>query len=112
VIFKVTFAKTASELEAHVATTSGRMYNKQDFGKVALDDLKSLFGDEFADRVRSGLDVDAEKLAEEIATLPRPDAEMFDSLMSEVGVKPSVVKTAGVRMNKAAAAHYANLLTQ
>jgi hypothetical protein len=36
---------------------------------------------------------------------------MFDSLMSEVGVKPSVVKTAGVHMNKAAAAYYANLLT-
>lgn len=111
VIFSATFTKTASELHEHVSTTSGRMYNKQDFGKVALDDLKSLFGEDFADRVRSGLDVDAEKLAEEISTLPRPDAEMFDSLMSEVGVKPSVVKTAGVHMNKAAAAYYANLLT-
>lgn len=110
IIFKVTFTKTAAELDAHVATTSGRMYNKQDFSKVALDDLKSLFGDEFADRVRAGMEVDAEKLAEEIATLPRPDAEMFDSLMSEAGIKPAVVKSAGVRMNKEAAAYYSNML--
>ena len=112
VIFKVTFTKTAAELNDHVSTTSGRMYNKGDFSKVALDDLKSLFGDEFADRVRTGMEVDAEKLAEEIATLPRPDAEMFDSLMSEAGIKPAVVKTAGIRMNKEAAAHYVNLLSR
>ena len=42
----------------------------------------------FAERVSSGgLFVDAEKLAEELVTLPRNDANLFDRLVDGLGVK-------------------------
>ncbi len=98
VIFATVFSKTAEEVASLVSTTSGRAYRKEDFGKLALDDLKSLFGNALADEVRQGVDrVDIEKLAEIVPTLPRGDAVLFDQLMQEANIKPAVVKGASVK---------------
>lgn len=98
VIFSATFSKTSAEVTAHVALTSGKVYKKADFSKVQLGDVRSLFGNAFADEVQGGLDrVDPEKLAELAATLPRGDAELFDSLMAECKLQPRLLKSASVR---------------
>ena len=97
VIFKATFTKAAAELDEHVATSSGRVYEKQAFKKLAVEDVKSLFGDDFAKRVTTGLSVDPEKMAEEVATLPRPDAVLLDGLLSDHGIAPALTKAASVK---------------
>jgi hypothetical protein len=95
VIFKATFDKIASERQAVVATTSGKVYEKQAFKKLAMSAIKDLFGDEFAGLVTDPLgDLDTEKLAEQVAALPRPDAELFDALLDENGIYPSLQKAA------------------
>lgn len=98
VIFKEVFVKIAEDLASVVATTSGRVYEKSAFRKLAADDLRGLFGDDFVDRVVTPLgDVDPEKMAEEVHALPRPDAELLDGLLSDAGVSPILAKSAGVR---------------
>lgn len=98
VIFKETFAKLASDVHQHVATTTGTLYEKTAFGRLPLSDLEALFGTEFANRVDNGLgDVDVEKMAEEVATLPRPDAQLLDTLLSDNGIAPVMRKAAASR---------------
>ena len=81
--------KTASKLaSAHIQLTNGSVYKKAELESIKLDEIKDLFGNEFADRVSSGgLFVDSEKLAEELATLPRGDAGLFDKLVDGLGIK-------------------------
>lgn len=98
VIFSATFTKAAEELAQTCALTTGNAYRKEQFAKIALDDLSALFGTDFGDQVRKGLDgVDTEKLAELVATLPRPDAELFDAMMRDLGQGPALTKAASVR---------------
>jgi hypothetical protein len=95
VIFKATFSKTAGEMTRVVPTTSGKVYEKSALKKLALDDLTAMFGREFSDRVKTPLgEIDPEKMAEEVATLPRPDAELLDGLLSDNGVRPLLTKAA------------------
>lgn len=81
--------KQASKLvNDHVQLTNGSVYEKTALETIKLDELKDVFGESFANRVSSGgLFVDAEKLAEELATLPRNDAQLFDRLVDGLGVK-------------------------
>lgn len=81
--------KEASELvNGHVQLTNGSVYKKAELESIKLDEIKDVFGEDFAGRVSSGgLFVDAEKLAEELATLPRSDAGLFDKLVDSLGVK-------------------------
>ena len=98
VIFSATFNKTASELARHVATTSGKYYEKAAFKNLSLSDIGSLLGDEFVDRVKGPLGtIDPEKMAEEVSTLPRPDAELLDGLLSENGIVPAMRKAASAK---------------
>jgi hypothetical protein len=86
--------KQASEaLDSHVQLTNGSVYKKAALESIALDELRSVFGEEFTDRVSSGgLLVDSEKLAEELTTLPRKDAGLFDKLVDSLGVKTAYKK--------------------
>lgn len=97
VIFSATFNKVAAEMNETCALTSGNAYRKEQFSKLALDDVRSLFGDDFADQIRSGFDVDSEKMAELAHTLPRGDAELLDRMMADCGLHPVQVKAASVR---------------
>ena len=116
VIFKATFCKVAEDLAKLVATTSGKVYEKQSFTKLSLDDVEGLFGTEFAERVSTKFgELDPEKMAEEVATLPRPDAELLDGLLSDNGIRPIMTKAASTRQGfseeekKAWAAAYATV---
>lgn len=98
VIFKAAFCKVAEELTAHVSTTSGNYYEKEAFRRLSVPDVTSLFGDEFASRVSTPLgEIDTEKMAEEVATLPRPDAQLLDGLLSDNGIMPVMRKAAAAR---------------
>ena len=102
VIFKATLNNIKQACDDACALTTGNIYDREDFTKVALADVKALFGSDFSGEVQSGLDgVDPEKMAELAATLPRPDAELFDRLMTEAGVHPIQTKaaSAGVGFN-------------
>jgi len=94
VLFALTHSKAATDLADRCALTSGSVYTREALSKVALDDVRSLFGEDFATGVRAGLDVDPEKLAAAAATLPLPDAELFDALMESAGVHPVLAKSA------------------
>lgn len=95
VIFSVTFTKAAADVAAHVPTTSGNVYEKAAFRKLALADVRALFGDEFAGMVGTPLgEVDVEKMAEQVPTLPRPDAQLLENLLSESGIAPVMRKSA------------------
>lgn len=97
VIFSATFTKAAAELAETCALTSGNAYRKEQFSKLALDDVRSLFGDDFADQVKKGFEVDSEKMAELAHTLPRGDAELLDRMMADCGLHPVQVKAASVK---------------
>lgn len=102
VLFEVSFTKTAQDLAERVATTSGTVYAKAALAKLPLDELRAVFGDDFADEVKAGSDaddgaVDPEKMAEVVATLPRPEAEMLDRLMTENNLRPDMRKAASAK---------------
>lgn len=99
VLFRVTFDKVATELSAHVATSTGKVYERAAFRKLAKADVRDLLGEEFADRVTTPLgEIDTEKMADEIATLPRPDAALLDGLLSEKSILPVLHKEAAARV--------------
>jgi len=104
VIFKSTFGKVASDLAKHVPTTSGKYYEKEAFRRLPVADVQALFGEEFANRVKTAFgDIDPEKMAEEVTTLPRPDAQLLDSLLSDNGIVPVMHKAAGAKQGFTAA---------
>jgi len=94
VIFKVTYTKAAADHGRLCALTTGNVYEKDQFSKLAREDVINLFGNDFAAEVCTGLDVDPEKIAELAHTLPRPDAELLEQLLSESGQQPQLNKSA------------------
>lgn len=89
VLFGVT-EKLANEfLDSCCSTVSGSMYKVADLSSLDLDDLRNVFGDDFAKSVSvAGLYVCPEKMAEQLAVLPRPDAQIVERLLSKAGIKP------------------------
>lgn len=98
VIFSATITKTAAELVRHVATSTGSVFEREALSKLALSDVRAVLGDEFADRVRTGLQVDPEKMASELGALPRPDAALVEGLLAERGIGPVLRKAASARV--------------
>jgi hypothetical protein len=94
VIFKVTYTKAASDHSKLCALQTGNVYEKDQFSKLAREDVVSLFGEDFANEVCTGLEVNPEKLAEMAHTLPRPDAELLEQLLTEIGQRPQLSKSA------------------
>jgi hypothetical protein len=87
-LFEATYTKTAEFCKESCTLNTGSVYSKEDFTKLSTSDIRDLFGDDIADAVITGLSVDPEKMAEVAATFPRPDAQMFDELMSSKGIEP------------------------
>jgi hypothetical protein len=96
VIFSVTFTKAAAAYAELCSLTSGTVYSKDQFEKLSRTDVSELFGDDFAQSVSTGLSVDGEKMAELASTLPRPEAELLDQLMSSRDMNPHMSKAASV----------------
>jgi hypothetical protein len=94
VIFKVTYTKAASDYTQLCALQTGSIFGKEQLAKLAREDVEGLFGTDFANEVCTGLDVDVEKLATVAHTLPRPDAELLETLLGESGQYPQMNKSA------------------
>lgn len=101
VIFSVTLTKAAADYSKLCTLQTGAIYEKDQLGKLAREDVESLFGSDFANEVCTGLEVNAEKLAEVAHTLPRPDAELLEALLGEAGQQPQLGKTAGMALDDA-----------
>lgn len=97
VIFKISYIKAAADIAELCTLQTGNAYAKSQFSKLAREDVVSLFGTDFADEVCRGFDIDPEKIAEVAHTLPRPDAELLERLMSEAGQHPQLGKSAEFR---------------
>lgn len=94
VIFKVTYTKAASDRESLCTLQTGNVYDKGQLSKLARGDVESLFGTDFAGEVSRGLEIDPEKMAAVAETLPRPDAELLEQMLSEAGQQPQFGKEA------------------
>jgi hypothetical protein len=88
VFFRATYKEAGEMVKDACTTTTGSVYSTQDFAKISTSDIRNLFGDEMAQEVTTGLKVDPEKLATIVATLPRPDAQLFDRLLTDNGINP------------------------
>lgn len=94
VIFKVTYTKAASDRETLCTLQTGNIYDKGQLSKLAREDVESLFGTDFVGEVSRGLEIDPEKMAAVAETLPRPDAELLEQMLSEAGQQPQFGKEA------------------
>ena len=99
VLFGITLREARASIGDAVALTTTRVYDRKDFQKLALQDLRDLFGKDFASSVAAGLEINTEKLAEIVPTLARPDAELFERALQEAGIPPILNKSgADMRM--------------
>jgi len=94
VIFKVTYTKAASDRDALCTLQTGSVYDKDQLSKLAREEVEALFGTDFLGEVSQGLDIDPEKMAAVAETLPRPDAELLEHMLSEIGQQPQFGKQA------------------
>ena len=97
ILFGTTFKEARSAYAGACHTTSGSTYHKDDFKQLSLTDVRQVLGSDFADEVNTGMSLDAEKMAELLATAPRDDAEQFDRLMQSRGIKPALKQGAAKR---------------
>lgn len=97
VLFGTLYKEAQAVRDSVCQLTTGSVYDHDQLEKLSVDDIRSLFGEEFADQCTSGAAIDPEKLAELASTLPYPDALTFDRLMSDVGQGP-VFKQSGFRL--------------
>jgi hypothetical protein len=89
VLFGINIKTAEAILDDHCTTTTGNTYQISDFSKLAVDDLRDVMGIPFAEAVSSGgLTVNSEKMADVLVTLPRPDAQLMDKLLSSIGITP------------------------
>jgi hypothetical protein len=112
VVFSVSLSKAAACTDL-VALTTGSTYQPDDLAKLKPNDLRDLFGPEFVERVSDRLgNLEAEKLAEEARTLPRPDAQMLEKLLADAGVQPAAEKAASAPAARFSDAQLAYLAQQ
>ena len=98
VFFSATYKEAEEFVKDACTTTTGSVYSTQDFSKLSTSDIRDLFGDEIAKEVTTGLKVDPVKLATVASTLPRPDAQLFDRLLSDTGITPIAKEAADTRI--------------
>lgn len=95
-IFEAPFKQARAFVDSGCTLTTGSIYDRNDFRKLALSDVRDMFGDDLADEVSLGLNVDPVKMAEVAATLPRNEAALFDQLLSDCGVRPIVKQATAI----------------
>lgn len=106
-LFQFTVKQASDFSNENVQLTTGSFYKKSDLENLSVDGLKDILGEEFVERVSTGgLMLDTEKLAEELRTLPRGDARLFERLAEASNVKPfgkeaSVKKSTLLKMAEA-----------
>jgi len=95
VLFAITEKVANDFMSAHVETTTGNVYALEDLEKLAVEEVRSWLGDDFADAVSAGgVYIDRDKLAAIVPTLDRGMAATLDRLATENGVAPAVKSAA------------------
>ena len=88
-LFSFTVKQASEFSNDSVQLTTGSIYKKSDLAGLPSEGLRDILGEEFVNRVSTGgLMLDTEKLAEELRTLPRVDAKLFERLADSASVKP------------------------
>lgn len=91
VLFAINEKVANDFMSSHVETVTGNVYDLADLEKIAVDELRSWLGDEFADAVTAGgVYTDRDKLAAIVPTLDRGMATTLDRLMREKGASAVV----------------------
>lgn len=95
VFFNLT-EKVASQLRnEHFSTRSGNIYKLADVDGLKLADVRDMMGQDFADAISTGgLFVSPEKIADVIPTLVKGDTELFERLLTSVGISPMAKEAA------------------
>lgn len=84
VLFAINEKVANDFMNNHVETVTGNVYALDDLEKLAVDDIRSWLGDEFAEAVSAGgVYTDRDKLAAIVPTLDRGMATTLDRLMQE-----------------------------
>lgn len=97
VLFSCTYKEAKDAVGDAVPLVTGRVFDKKAFSRIRLNDLQDMMGQELANEVAEGLNVNTEKLAELAPTFPRPDAEAFESILADMGIPPLYAKAANDR---------------
>jgi hypothetical protein len=87
-LFKTTFKAANDFVSELVEIGDNSLYNKTDLAKISLDDLQTLFGDEFVERISDFGKIDPDKFAEEIKALPAPEKQDLHKLLCQNGINP------------------------
>lgn len=88
IVFAVTPSHIAEKAANTISLQNGSVFERDQLSKVSYDDLREVLGDEFAAEVSSGFAVDTTKLAEIASTLPRPDAQLLETILRSAGEAP------------------------
>jgi hypothetical protein len=85
--------KTAQALEqAHVRSSSGAIYEKEQLDRLSGCDLEAWMGTKMAEEYSIGAAfVNVEKLAAALPEFSREDAEMFDKMAAASGISPAAI---------------------
>jgi hypothetical protein len=87
-VFAITPSYLAEKQANTVALQNGSVFAKDQLSQVSYDDLREVLGDDFAAEVSHGFTVDTTKLAEIASTLPRPDAQLLETILRSAGEAP------------------------
>lgn len=96
VLFAGTLKMAGKFVKNACTLITGAVFEKEQFGKLAVSEVRALLGDDIAGAVADGLEIDPEKMAEVAATLPRPDAQKLEILMSDIGETPRIKSSQAV----------------
>lgn len=88
-LFSFTVKQASDFSSDNVQLTTGNIYKKSDLSAIRPSDLQEVMGSDFVERVSAGgVMLDTEKLAEELRTLPRGDAKLFEALANSAQIAP------------------------
>lgn len=94
---QATYKMARAAIDECCTMLTGNIYNHTDFSKLALGSLRDAFGNDVAEAVADGINVDPVKLAEIAATFPRSDAELFDRIMVDNNIEPLMKQATAVK---------------
>lgn len=87
-VFATAYKTARAAIDESCMLITGAVYNKNDFSRLKVAEIRDAFGDVVADDVANGLMVDPDKMAEVAATFPRPDAQLLDNVLTENAIFP------------------------
>jgi hypothetical protein len=100
VLFKGSIKHAAAYTKVACGLLTGSIYDRNQFAKLSVDQVRDALGNNIARAVTSGLGIDPEKMADVAPTLPLPDAQRLDRIMASVGQLPLRSKAGAVGLKQ------------